>query len=133
MTIGEIGIQPQSTYPTRSPSRPEWYADAQAAMKEMPMIKLFSYFDVSNEVNPLAESYQVDAPGGTGEDSAARALAAYSALANDRYFHQGNVTSTCGSKSTRPGSDRDPLRLTERNLGSVSRARWHRPARAALG
>jgi len=117
MTIGEIGIRPQSTYPSRSPSRPEWYADAQAAIKEMPMIKLFSYFDVSNEVNPPAESYQVDAPGGTGEDSAARALAAHSALANDRHFHQGNVTPTCGSKSTRPGSDRDPLRLTERNLG----------------
>lgn len=88
MTVGEIGIRPQLTYPGRSPSRPEWFADAQIALKELPMIKLFSYFDVSNARNPLGESYQVDAPGGTGADSATLAIAAYSALANDPYFRQ---------------------------------------------
>ena len=106
MSIGEIGIQPQSTYPSRSPTRPEWFADAQTALKEMPLIKLFSYFDVSNNRNPLDESYQVDAPGGNGADSAERALAAYATLANDPHFRHGNVTPSCNRAVGRPASAR---------------------------
>ena len=110
MSIGEIGIRPQSTYPSRSPTRSEWYANARAAIKGMPMIKLFSYFDVSNETHPLAESYQVDAPSGIGPDSARRALAAYSALANDPYFHQGSAQPGCGgSESDEPAKERSPF------------------------
>lgn len=111
MTVSEIGIQPQSTYANRSPSRADWYTNARAALKELPMIKLFSYFDVSNNRNPLEESYQVDAPGGAGDDSADRSLAAYTALANDPYFRPGGGTPACGAAPDEPATDRTPSAL----------------------
>lgn len=109
MTIGEIGIRPQATYPNRSPTRAEWFADAQAALKDMPMIKLFSYFDVSNGRHPLAESYQVDAPGGSAADSAQSALAAYVKLANDPHFLQrADSTQAPATARCTPSGSTDP-------------------------
>lgn len=122
MTISEVGIKPQSTYPNRSPSRVEWFIDARAALKQMPMVKLFSYFDVSNERFVLAESYQVDAPGGDGADSADRVLEAYSALANDPYFrHSADATLCGGGKESDGATESVPVRPTSERLCLVSR------------
>lgn len=124
MTVSEIGIQPQSSYPNRSPSRAEWYGNAQAALKELPMIKLFSYFDVSNDRNPLRESYQVDAPGGAGDDSAGRALAAYSALANDPHFRPAGGGSGCDPAPDQPATARTSSALATATRGRRVQSRW---------
>jgi len=124
MTIGEIGIRPQSSYPSPSPTRADWYANAQAALKAMPMIKLFSYFDVSNETNPLPASYQVDAPGGTDSDSAELALATYSVLANDPYFQAEGGICAGGRILNLPTPDPD---LGGSSARSPSAPKYRRP------